>query len=210
MSRGSSEGSPLPGELLDWQVRLRAYTVEKRKGAPHVGVAPLVLVKQPGVAPGATAHSIVCGMLPRADLLASKTQEFRTLYETAHPEGSKVLYDRGLAYLRGYYAMTEDFDPSSLTTLVGEESPLVKALRAAPDCALVFHVFDIGSPAPGAAMRTQQLCCRAEVLKEGPVYENVWWHNALFHGFADDAVVIRFHHQRSLDTQFGRLEPIRD
>lgn len=209
MARGS-EGRPLPAEFLEWQVKLRAWTVRERKGAPHVGVVPLVLVKQPGVEPGATAHSIVCGLLPREDLLDAKTKEFRTLYESASAEGSQVLYDRGLAYLRGYYASIEDFDPASVTTLLAEDSALVKALRASPDCALVFHVFEIGTAAPGGAMRTQQLCCRAEVLSTGPVYENVWWHNALFHGFADGSVVVHFRHQRSLDTRFGKLEALRE
>lgn len=210
MARGRIEARPLPGEFLEWQVHLRAHTAQERKGVPHAGVAPLVLVRQPGIEPGASAHSVVCGLLPRPDLLETKTKEFRSLYETASPEGSQVLYDRGLAYLRRYYADPQDFDRSSLTTLLAEDTPLVKALRASPDCSLVFHVFEIGSQAPGAAMRTQQLCCRAEVLKDGPVYDNVWWHNALFHGFADGVVVVHFHHQRSLDTRFGQLEPLRD
>lgn len=210
MARAGISARALPAEFLEWQVKLRAWTVQERKGVPHVGVAPLVLVKQPGVEPGASAHSIVCGLLPRPDLLETKTKEFRALYESASPEGSQVLYDRGLAYLRRYYATTEDFDPGSVTTLLSEDSALVKSLRAAPDCALVFHVFEIGTDAPGGAMRTQQICCRAEVLKDGPVYENVWWHNALFHGFADGSVVVHFHHQRSLDTRFGQLEPLRD
>ena len=211
MAKGFGSGAkPLPAEFLEWQVKLRAWTVQERKGAPHVGVAPLVLVKQPGVEPGATAHSIVCGLLPREDQLETKTKEFRALYESASGEGSQVLYDRGLAYLRRYYASTDDFDPVSVTTLTGEDSPLVKSLRANPDCALVFHVFEIGTEAPGGAMRTQQLCCRAEVLSSGPVYDNVWWHNALFHGFADGSVVIHFRHQRSFDTRFGQLEPLRE
>jgi hypothetical protein len=211
MARSTTVGGlPLPAEFLDWQVKLRAWTAQDRKGVPHVGVAPLVLVKQPGIEPGATAHSVVCGLLPRTDLLETKTKEFRSLYESASGEGSQVLYDRGLAYLRRYYASTDDFDPSSLTTLLAEDAPLVKALRAAPECALLFHVFDVGTDAPGGAMRTQQICCRAEVLSSGPVYENVWWHNALFHGFADGVVVVHFHHQRSLDTRFGQLEALRD
>jgi hypothetical protein len=200
----------MPAEFLEWQVKLRAWTVQERKGVPHVGVAPLVLARQPGVDPGVSAHSVVCGLLPRPDLLDTKTKEFRSLYESASPEGSQILYDRGIAYLRRYYAAVEDFDPASITTLVQKDTALVKALRASPECALVFHVFEIGGKAPGAAMRTQQLACRAEVLSEGPVYDNVFWHNALFHGLADDGVVVHFHHERSLDTRFGRLEPLRD
>jgi hypothetical protein len=34
----------------------------------------------------------------------------------------------------------------------------------------------------------------------------VWWHNTLFHGKADHAVVVRFRHRRTLDTRFGGLE----
>lgn len=210
MARGTmAETRPLPAEFLEWQVRLRAWTAGERKGAPHAGVVPLVLARQPGVEPGASAHSVVCGLLPHPDRLEATTQEMRALYESASADGAKVLYDRGLAFLRRYYASVEDFDTGSITTLLSKEAALVKALRAAPDCALVFHVFDIGTKAPGSAMRTQQLCCRAEVLSSGPVYENVWWHNALFHGFADGAVVVHFRHQRSLDTRLGMLEPLR-
>jgi hypothetical protein len=200
--------NPLPQEFLEWQVALRRWTVEARRGAPHAGVVPLVLVSQSSVTPGTSAHSVVCGLLPRADKLADKTKEFRELYEGAIESGARAVYDRGLAYLDGYYRSVDDFDPSSITTLLPEDSALVRALRADPRCALVFHVFDIGTEAPGGAMRCQQLACRAEVLDAGPVFDNVWWHNALFHGFADGHVVIRFGHQRSYDVRFGRLEPI--
>lgn len=211
MARESaSEARPLPAEFLEWQVRLRAWTAEERKGVPHAGVAPLVLVKQPAVEPGVSAHSVVCGLLPREDRLAATTVEFRELYEGASPEGAKALYDRGLALLRRYYTSVEDFDAGSLTTLLPKDAALVKALRASPDCALVFHVFEIGAKAPGAAIRTQQLCCRAEVLSSGPVFDNVWWHNALFHGLADGSVVVHFRHRRSLDTRLGALEPLRE
>lgn len=205
----TSGASPLPEEFLEWQVRLRAWTASERRGAPHAGVAPLVLVKQPGIEPGTSAHSVVCGLLPRPDRLEDTTREMRELYETASANGSKALYDEGIAYLCRYYASAKDFDAGSITTLVSNDTALVKALRASPDCALVFHVFDIGTQAPGGGMRTQQICCRAEVLTAGPVYENVWWHNALFHGFADGSVVVHFRHRRSLDTRFGMLEPVR-
>jgi hypothetical protein len=41
------------------------------------------------------------------------------------------------------------------------------------------------------------------------VYDNVWWHNALFHGKVEDNVVVRFRHQGSYDTLFGGLEAVR-
>ena len=48
------------------------------------------------------------------------------------------------------------------------------------------------------------------MLEGGPVYDNVWWHNTLFHGPAEDHVVIHFQHLASWDTRFGRLEPVVD
>lgn len=204
--RTDAKERPLPREWLEWQVALRRWTVETRDGAPHAGVVPLVLAARPAVPPGMTAHSVVCGLLPEARQLEEKTKQFRALYEDGIAEGARVVYDRGLEYLRGYYRSTEDFDPCSVTTLLPADSELVRALRADPDCALVFHVFDIGTAAPGGAMRCQQMACRAEILESGPVYDNVWWHNALFHGFADEHVVLHFKHRRTHDVRFGRLE----
>jgi hypothetical protein len=198
--------TPFPPEFLDWQVRLRAFTMEHQHGAPHVGVAPLVLVRAPGVAPGTSAHSIICGILPRADLLEGKTKEFRALYESGVAEGARVVYDRGIEYLKRYYAGSEGFDPGSITTLLPKDSPVVRALRADPSCALVFYVFDLRERGEIGRFRCLQLCCRAEVLEAGPVYDNVWWHNTLFHGMAEEHVVIHFQHQETWDTRFGRFD----
>jgi hypothetical protein len=200
--------SPLPPEFLEWQVRLRAFTMEEQHGAPHVGVAPLVLVRAPGVAPGTSAHSIICGILPRADRLEQKTKEFRELYESGVAEGARVVYDRGIEYLKGYYASSEEFDPESITTLLPKDSPVVRALRADGSCALVFYVFDLRERGEIGRFRCLQLCCRAEVLESGAVYDNVWWHNTLFHGMAEDHVVIHFRHQESWDTRFGRFDRV--
>jgi len=205
---GTDATIPLPAEFLDWQVKLRAHTAKARAGSPHIGVAPVVLVRRPGVEGGATGHSIVCGLLPRADRLEQKTREFRELYESGAAEGARRIYDRGLAYLQDYYVSTDDFDPVSITTLLPEDAPVVKALHADPRCALVFHVFEPGGEAPGPPVRCQMLDCSAEVLDSGPVYDNVWWHNALFHGFADGCVVIHFRHRRTLDTRWGGLQEV--
>jgi hypothetical protein len=87
--------------------------------------------------------------------------------------------------------------------------PAVEALRAEPECALVFYVFDLTDRSEIGRFRCLQLDCTAQVLEDGPVYENVWWHNALFHGRVDDHVVIHFRHLRSWDTRFGALEELR-
>jgi hypothetical protein len=50
--------------------------------------------------------------------------------------------------------------------------------------------------------------CRAEVYEDGPLFDNVWWHNAVFHGKLDDQAMIRFRHQSTFDTRFGALEPL--
>jgi hypothetical protein len=182
--------------------------MEQQHGAPHAGVAPLVLVRAPGVLPGTTAHSIICGLLPRPDLLDAKTKEFRELYESGVDEGARVVYDRGIEYLKSYYTDAGAFDRSSITTLLSKDSPVVRALRADPLCALVFYVFDLRERGEVGRFRCLQLCCRAEVLEDGPVYENVWWHNTLFHGMAEDHVVVHFRHQETWDTRFGRFERV--
>lgn len=92
-----------------------------------------------------------------------------------------------------------------MTTLLHEDLPAAAALRADPHCALVFHVFDGADSSEFARTHCLQLNCRAEILRSGPVYENVWWHNALFHGAAEDHVVVRFRHASAYDTRFGAL-----
>jgi hypothetical protein len=204
--RKIDKGSPLPDEFLAWQVELRAHTALARGGKPHVGVTPLVTVRNPGVGPGFTSHSIICGILPRRDQLEKKTGEFRALYEDHVGEGARTVYDHGIAYLKEYYRSTADFDPIGITTLLPRDLPLVRALRAYPSCALVFHLFDLDDRSDVGRPRTWQLDCEADLLEEGPVYDNVWWHNTLFHGPTDDHVVVRFRHQGSHDTRFGALQ----
>lgn len=202
------EDRALPPGFLEWQVRLREHTMRESNGAPHVGVAPLLSVRHPGVGLGVSTHSIICGILPAADRLEAKTREFRELYETYSAEGSKAVYDRGIEYLKEYYRSPEEFDPTSLTTLVSRESGLVRSLRSESLCSLVFYVFDLKDRSELHRFRCMQLDCRAEIHESGPVYENVWWHNTLFHGPMDDAAVLRFRHLRSYDTKFGRLDPL--
>jgi hypothetical protein len=202
------EGRPLPPEFLEWQVKLRLWTMENQHGAPHVGVAPLVVVRAPGVGLGSSAHSIICGLLARPDLLEAKTKEFRELYESGVAEGARAVYDRGIEYLKGYYRDPEAFDRTSITTLLAKDSPVVRALRADALCALVFYVFDLRERGEIGRFRCLQLSGRAEVLEDGPVYDNVWWHNTLFHGMAEDHVVVHFHHLESFDTRFGRFDRV--
>ena len=199
------DGSPLPEEFLEWQVLLRHFTMEARNGSPHVGVAPLLLVRQPGIGPGVTAHSIICGLLPAEHALARKTGEFRAIYEEGRHDGARAIYDRGIAYLRDYYRDPSAFAADSVTTLLPRDAAAVVALRADARCALVFHVFDMDDRSEVGRLRCLQLNCRAELHEAGPVYDNVWWHNALFHGKVEDNVVVRFRHQDSWDTQFGGL-----
>ncbi len=197
---------PLPAGFLAWQVELRRHTARERSGAPHAGVAPLLIVKRPGMPLGVSAHSIICGILPRAERLAEKTAEFRAIYEAGVASGPRTIYDRGLAYLRDYYLAAEDFDAASLSTLLGADSSLALALRAEPRCELVFYVFDLADKTEIGRFRCIQVSCRAEVLAAGPVFDNVWWHNTLFHGKAGHSVVVHFHHEASHGTAFGAFE----
>ncbi|MCL4684884.1 hypothetical protein KJ059_09040 [Myxococcota bacterium] len=206
--RASGRPRPLPREFLDWQVALRRHTMEERHGAPHAGVAPLVTVHRPGPGPGFLSSSVICGLLPHPEQLARKTEEFRSLYESGLEAGARAVYDRGIQYFRDYYRSADDFDPDSLTTLLPEKTPLAEALRADPRCALVFFVFDLTDRSEIGRLRCLQLDGFAELLDAGPVYDNVLWHNALFHGVVDDHVVIRFRHEASFDTRFGAMEPI--
>ena len=199
---------PLPTDFLEWQVALRRQTMEERNGSPHAGVAPLLSVRRPGRTPAVTTHSIICGILPAPDQLERKTEEFRRIYEENIPRGSRPTYDRGIEYMRGYYREARDFDPDSITTLLAEDSPATVALQAEPRCSLVFYVFDLVDQSEVGRFRCLQLDCHAEVHSSGPVYDNVWWHNTLFHGKAEESVVVRFHHRRTLDTRFGGLEEV--
>jgi len=181
----------------------------ERNGAPHIGVVPTVVVKRPGAHLGVIQHSVVCGLLPHERLLSAKTTEFRELYEGSIETGAREVYDAGIAYLNDYYVSSDDFDPSCVTSLVPEDCPLVEALRAEPKCSLIFNVFSADDPGTLGNPRCQQLDCIVDVLSQGPVFDNVWWHNTIFHGMADEHVVLRFKHQRSWDTRFGGLQALR-
>jgi len=196
---------PLPREFLEWQVKLRDWTMQERHGSPHVGVAPLLAVRQPGVGPGVTLHSIICGLLPRAEKLADKTREFRLVYEQHVHQGARAVYDRGIEFLQGYYRTADDFDPTSISSLLQRDSDAIRALRADPTCALLFYVFELDDTSEERRFRCLQLNCRAELHEAGPLFDNVWWHNAVFHGKLDEQVMVRFVHQSSYDTAFGGL-----
>jgi hypothetical protein len=199
---------PLPREFLEWQVALRRHTMLERQGAPHAGVAPLVTVRRPGPGIGVASHAVICGVLPREELLEEKTKAFRRMYEEGIAAGARAVYDRGIEYLRDYYAKIDDFDPASLTTLLASDLPVVDALRADPRCALLFYVFELEDQSELHRFRCLQIEAVAEVLREGAIYENVWWHNALFHGTTDGCVAIRFSHLGAADTSFGRWEEL--
>ncbi len=199
---------PLPAEFLTWQVELRRNTMEHDGGRPHVGVAPLLSVRRSRRALSVSTHSIICGILPRPDLLETKTGDFERLYQQHSPAGAKVVYDRGLEYLKQYYTNADAFDRSSLTTLLAGDADLVAALRAEPACQLTFYVFNLVERSGVSRLRCLSLDCEAELLQRGPVYDNVWWHNTLFHGPMDEAVVVHFHHRASWDTVFGRHDAL--
>lgn len=204
----TSGNTPMPTEFLEWQVKLRHWTMLNRHGAPHVGVAPVVSVQQPGVGPGMTMHSIICGLLPHPDQVDAKTREFRELYESHADEGARGIYDAGIAYLKRYYQSAADFDAYTITSLLHKDAAVVQALRANPSCALLFYVFDLDNRTEEGRFRCLQLNCHAEVHDGGPLFDNVWWHNAVFHGKLDDQVMLRFLHRSTYDTRFGGLEAV--
>jgi len=208
----ANKARALPKEFLDWQVALRRHTMVERNGAPHIGVVPVVSVTRPEGNNGVVSHSIVCGILPKKSILDAKTREFREAYEAGIERGARAVYDAGIAMLCGYYESSDAFDPESLTTMLPRDTALVLALRAQPHCSIVFNVFESGAAAHESvnAVRCTQIDARAEVLASGPVFDNVWWHNTLFHGMADDHVVIHFRHERSWDTRFGNLVSLID
>jgi hypothetical protein len=210
VSLKSDATRPLPADFLEWQVALRRWTMLETHGAPHAGVAPLLVVRQPGMAVGVSAHSIICGILPHADRLEAKTREFRTLYEEGIGNGARAVYDRGIAYLENYYQSAADFDPAAITTLLPRKLPVVDALRAESRCALVFYVFDLTDRSEVGKLRCLHVDANAEVLESGPVYDNVWWHNTLFHGPADEHVVVHFRHRATWDTRFGAFDSVVD
>ena len=204
----TKSSTSLPAEFLEWQVKLRKWTAVERHGSPHAGVAPVLCVQQPGVGPGVTMHAIICGLLPEASRLEEKTREFRELYERHAAEGARAIYDAGIEYLKGYYRSTDDFDAQSITALLAEDSPALRALRASPSCALLFYVFDLDERSEEGRFRCVQVNCVAALHERGAVYDNVWWHYALFHGKVDGHVVVQFVHQSTYDTGFGALEVV--
>lgn len=208
MRKMLSGGRPLPTEFLEWQVKLRAWTMVHQHGSPHAGVAPLLAVANPGIGLGVTMHSIICGLLPHESQLARKTAEFRGLYENNAGQGARAIYDAGIEYLKGYYQSAADFDPSSITSLLHADAPVVQALRANPVCSLLFYVFDLDDRTEEGRMRCLQVNGRAELHASGPLYENVWWHNAVFHGKLDDQVMVRVIHTATYDTRFGGLDAV--
>jgi hypothetical protein len=203
-----SDITPLSAGFLRWQVELRRQTMLERNGSPQAGVAPLLSVQRSGRTPSVTTHSIICGLLPAPDQIESKTAEFQKLCEEVSLDGAPSAYDRGIEFLKSFYENPKDFDPYSITTLLGESSPAVVALQVEPRCSLIFYVFDLVDQTEIGRFRCLQLDCRAEIHASGPVYDNVWWHNALFHGNAEGSVVIQFLHRRTFDTRFGELTAI--
>lgn len=202
--RKSRNGIPLPEEFLRWQVDLRRHTMIERNGSPHPGVAPLLSVQWSGRKPAVTTHSIICGLLPAPELLAEKTAEFKQLYEETAPD-EKATYARGIDYLKRYYREPSHFDPTSISSMLAGASPAIRALEAEPSCSLVFYVFDLADQTDIGRFRCLQLDCSAEIHRSGAVFDNVWWHNRLFHGDRADSVVLQFHHQGTFDTGFGSL-----
>ena len=97
---------------------------------------------------------------------------------------------------------------ASITTLLARDALVVTALRVDPRCALLFYVFDLDDRSEEGRFRCLQVNCRAEVYEDGALFDNVWWHNAVFHGKLDDQAMIRFRHQSTFDTRFGALEPL--
>lgn len=206
MANAPTPTTPLPADFLAWQVDLRRTTMTEGRGAPRAGVAPLLTVRRPGRHLGVSTSSIICGLLPAPELLAAKTEEFRALYEEFAPAGAKAVYDRGITYLVDYYTDPAKFDPTSVTTLLRGDSDSVVALAAEPSCQLLFYVFDLVDRTPLGRFRCISVDCEAELLRAGAVFDNVWWHNTLFHGPLEGAVVVRFHHRGSWDTGFGRFD----
>jgi hypothetical protein len=100
-----------------------------------------------------------------------------------------------------------DFDATTITSLP-RDAMVVRSLRAVPGCALLFYVFDLDDRSEEGRFRCLQVDCRAELHERGPLFDNVWWHNTVFHGTLDDQVMVRFVHQRTYDTRFGGLEPV--
>jgi len=206
-AKSSTASAPLPIEFVEWQVKLRRWTMDHQNGSPHVGVAPVLAVRQPGVGPGIAMHSIIVGLLPRPDRVAAKTQEFKSLYESGGGR-AKVIYDKGIDYLKSYYVTADDFDHTTITSLLPKDTPAVRALKADGTCALLFYVFDLDDRTEEGRFRCLQVNCQAEVHESGPLFDNVWWHNALFHGKLDEQAMIRFRHVSTFDTKFGMLEPL--
>ena len=172
MSMAASRGPRTrrcPTEFLDWQVELRLWTMEQRNGAPHAGVAPLVVVRRRASAPASTAHSIICGLLPRPDAARGE--------DRGVPRALRGAARRGRARgLRPRHRVPEELlrtrrEPSTRRASRRSSDGRAGGARAARRAALRARLLRLR---PARAQRGRQASaassssCRAEVLALGP------------------------------------------
>ena len=110
----------------------------QRNGAPHPGVAPVLCVA-PAAASARASRCTTSSAGSCRPRTARRDDARRSAPSTsAHAaQGSRAVYDAGIAYLPTAYDDVADFDPASITSLLPETSPAVRALRAERRCALL-------------------------------------------------------------------------
>ena len=183
---------PLPKEFLDWQVApasLHTMTRAQRRAAHRGGADRRDRAASVAWASVWSSHSVVCGLLPHPRLLDGKTHEFeralRGRTSTTVPEGR--LRRRHRVPARLLRLGTDDFDPGHHHHACSPKNCAIWSTRCAPtrSCSArlqrIQRGLDPDSTLAACAARRSTATVRRST-RTAPVYDNVWWHNTLFHG----------------------------
>ena len=188
---------------------LRAWTMDARNGSPHVGVAPLLTVAQPGRRPGRRdaqrSSAACCRAADRLDAIPPSS----AASTSAAPRAARARSTTAASSTCS--ATTSDvdaFDPTSDHLAAAERCRRAcEALRA--DAALRARLLRLrprrqvrGAAASAACRSTAAPSCTTQ----GPSTTTSGGTTRSSTGSSTDHVMVRFRHESSYDTRFGALD----